>query len=70
MTESDILLRLINEDVDLSILSAEDTGDIEELLKLACVCEKPDIPVMLDLSKCEENADAEEEWGEVFELLD
>ena len=70
LTESDILLRLINEDVDLSILSAEDTGDIEDFLKLACVCEKPDIPVMLDLSKCEKSADAEEEWGEVFGLLD
>lgn len=70
LTESEILLRLINEDVDLSILSAEDTGDIEELLKLACVCEKLDIPVMLDLSKCEDSADAEEEWENVFGLLD
>jgi len=70
LTESDIFLLLINEEVDLSILSAEDTGDITDLLKFACVCEKLDIPVILDLSKCEENADAEEEWGEVFGLLD
>ena len=68
-TESDIYRMLISENADISIISAESTEDIEEILEFARVCEKLDIPVLPVLSKCEEDAEAENEWGVVFDLI-
>jgi len=69
LSESEIYRFLISENADISILSAETEEEIKDILDFSAVCEKLDIPVIIDISKCEKDANAEEEWSEAISLL-